>query len=90
MDLDMFVSAPVDLTGYWVSLITEDWRFRMVTPPKGRLLVGPTGLLVGPTERPWPATGRHVGSGTRRGGGGGLQGIPVRRRASRRREVSRS
>ena len=27
--------APVDLTGYWVSLITEDWRFRMVTPPKG-------------------------------------------------------
>jgi hypothetical protein len=28
-------SAPVDLTGYWVSLVTEDWRFRMVTPPKG-------------------------------------------------------
>jgi hypothetical protein len=25
----------VDLTGYWVSLITEDWRFRMATPPKG-------------------------------------------------------
>jgi hypothetical protein len=25
----------VDLTGYWVSAITEDWRFRMVTPPKG-------------------------------------------------------
>jgi hypothetical protein len=28
-------SAPIDLTGYWVALITEDWRFRMVTPPKG-------------------------------------------------------
>ncbi len=28
-------AAPVDLTGYWVSAITEDWRFRMVTPPKG-------------------------------------------------------
>jgi hypothetical protein len=28
-------SAPVDLTGYWVSVVTEDWRFRMVTPPKG-------------------------------------------------------
>lgn len=27
--------APIDLTGYWVSLITEDWRFRMVTPQKG-------------------------------------------------------
>jgi hypothetical protein len=25
----------VDLTGYWVSVVTEDWRFRMVTPPKG-------------------------------------------------------
>jgi len=28
-------SAPVDLTGYWVSYVTEDWRFRMVTPRKG-------------------------------------------------------
>jgi len=29
-------SAPIDLTGYWVSVVTEDWRFRMVTPPKGQ------------------------------------------------------
>ena len=28
-------AAPEDLTGYWVSLVTEDWRFRMLTPPKG-------------------------------------------------------
>jgi len=28
-------SAPIDLTGYWVSVISEDWRFRMMTPPKG-------------------------------------------------------
>jgi hypothetical protein len=28
-------SAPIDLTGYWVSVVTEDWRFRMITPPKG-------------------------------------------------------
>ena len=27
--------APVDLTGYWVSVVTEDWRWRMKTPPKG-------------------------------------------------------
>src|SRR6188474_939587 len=27
--------APVDLTGTWVSVVTEDWRWRMVTPPKG-------------------------------------------------------
>jgi hypothetical protein len=27
--------APIDLTGYWVSVVSEDWRFRMFTPPKG-------------------------------------------------------
>ena len=27
--------APVDLTGYWVSVVTEDWRYRMMTAPKG-------------------------------------------------------
>jgi hypothetical protein len=28
-------TAPIDLTGYWVSVIDEDWRWRMLTPPKG-------------------------------------------------------
>lgn len=28
-------NAPIDLTGYWVSVIAEDWEFRMVTPDKG-------------------------------------------------------
>jgi hypothetical protein len=28
-------AAPVDLTGYWISIVTEDWRWRMVTPAKG-------------------------------------------------------
>ena len=28
-------ASPVDLTGYWVSVVSEDWRFRMVTPLKG-------------------------------------------------------
>ena len=27
--------APIDLTGYWVSIVTEDWRWRMLTPPRG-------------------------------------------------------
>lgn len=27
--------APIDLTGYWVAIVTEDWRYRMVTPQKG-------------------------------------------------------
>jgi len=26
-------AAPIDLTGVWVSVVTEDWRWRMVTPP---------------------------------------------------------
>jgi len=28
-------AAPIDLTGYWVSIVNEDWRWRMITPPKG-------------------------------------------------------
>jgi hypothetical protein len=28
-------NAPWDITGYWVSIVTEDWRFRMITPGKG-------------------------------------------------------
>ena len=28
-------AAPADLTGYWVSVVTEDWRWRMVTPLQG-------------------------------------------------------
>lgn len=28
-------AALVDLTGYWVSVVNQDWRFRMMTPPKG-------------------------------------------------------
>lgn len=27
--------APIDLTGYWVSVVTEDWYLRMITPPVG-------------------------------------------------------
>jgi len=28
-------SAPVDLTGYWIAVVSEDWRHRMATPKKG-------------------------------------------------------
>jgi hypothetical protein len=27
--------AVIDLTGYWVSVVTEDWRYRMVAPARG-------------------------------------------------------
>jgi hypothetical protein len=28
-------AGPIDITGYWVAFVTEDWRVRMVTPRKG-------------------------------------------------------
>jgi hypothetical protein len=28
-------AAPIDLTGTWEAIITEDWRWRMMTPAKG-------------------------------------------------------
>ena len=40
-------AAPIDLTGYWVSYVTENWRYRMVTPAKGeyrRIPVAPAAL----------------------------------------------
>ncbi|HVZ22972.1 MAG TPA: hypothetical protein VG871_17990, partial [Vicinamibacterales bacterium] len=27
--------APIDMTGNWVSVVTEDWRYRMIAAPKG-------------------------------------------------------
>ena len=42
-------AAPVDLTGYWVAVVTEDWRWRMVTAPKGDVAsvpLNPEGLKV--------------------------------------------
>jgi hypothetical protein len=43
-------AAQVDLTGYWVSVVSEDWRWRMITPPKGdyaNIPVNPEGRRVG-------------------------------------------
>src|SRR5947208_974881 len=43
-------AAPIDLTGYWVSIVTEDWRYRMVTPAKGDFAsvpLNPEGTRVG-------------------------------------------
>ena len=42
-------SAPIDLTGYWVSIVSEDWRFRMLTPARGDFpdfLLNPEGTKV--------------------------------------------
>src|SRR5690349_21797729 len=39
--------ALYDITGYWVSVVSEDWRYRMVTPPKGDY----TGVTLTPEGR---------------------------------------
>ena len=48
-------AAPIDLTGYWVSVISEDWRWRMVTPAKddfAGIPFTPEGRKVGDTWDP--------------------------------------
>jgi hypothetical protein len=48
-------AAAVDLTGYWVSVVTEDWRFRMMVPDKGdyqSVPMNPEGIKVADTWDP--------------------------------------
>ena len=47
--------APFDLTGNWVSVVTEDWRWRMVVPRKGdysSIPLAPEGRRVADTWDP--------------------------------------
>jgi hypothetical protein len=44
--------SPIDLTGYWVSVVSEDWRHRMGTAARGdyeSLPIGPEGRRVADT-----------------------------------------
>ena len=43
-----------DLTGYWVSVVTEDWRLRMIVPDPQRL---PDPSAQPPRPRKWPTPG---------------------------------
>ncbi len=40
--------APIDLTGYWTAVITEDWHVRMLTAPKGDFGGGAAGTIENP------------------------------------------
>ena len=40
--------APIDLTGYWTAVITEDWHVRMLTPAKGDFGSGVAGTIENP------------------------------------------
>ena len=39
------VSAPIDLTGYWTAVLTEDWHVRMLTAPRGDFGSGAPGAV---------------------------------------------
>lgn len=40
--------APIDLTGYWTAVVTEDWHVRMRTAPRGDFGVGEPGVIENP------------------------------------------
>ena len=40
--------APIDLTGYWTAVISEDWHVRMLTAPKGDFGGGIAGTIENP------------------------------------------
>jgi hypothetical protein len=67
-------TAAVDLTGYWVSIVTEDWLYRMLTPARGDYAgvpLNPEGLRVADNWE--PAT-----EGCKPYGAAGLMRIPGR------------
>src|SRR5215813_11187103 len=72
-------AAPVDFTGYWVSVVTEDWRWRMVTPIKGDFASIPLnaeGRRVGLT---WdPAKDDAAGEACRAYGAAAIMRVPTR------------
>ena len=71
--------AAIDLTGYWVSVISEDWKFRMVTPRKGvydSLTLNAEGRRVGDT---WdPAKDEAAGEQCRAYGAANIMRMPGR------------
>jgi hypothetical protein len=72
-------ASPVDLTGYWASAITEDWRFRMVTPPKGDFASVPLNADGTKAANAWdPAKDIAGGEQCRAFGAAGVMRLPVR------------
>jgi hypothetical protein len=76
-------AARADLTGQWVSLITEDWRYRMFTAPKGdtaSLPLNPNGQKA---ALAWdPARDEAAGEQCRAYGAAGIMRLPTRLRVS--------
>jgi len=72
-------AAPDDLTGYWVSVVTELWRYRMVVPDKGdfvKIPLNPEGRKVAGA---WdPAKDRASGNECKSYGAAALLQVPGR------------
>ena len=75
-------AAPVDLTGQWVSLITEDWRYRMFTPPKGDYALVPLNARAKVARRGIPAKDEAAGEQCKAYGAAGIMRMPTRLRIS--------
>ena len=71
--------APIDVTGYWVSYVTENWRYRMVTPAKGEYRRIPSSRAALPLINAWdPAADERAGNQCRSYGAGGIMSVPGR------------
>lgn len=72
-------AAPIDITGYWVALVTEDWRFRMVTAPAGDYEgLGLTAKAREIADAWDPDADLASGNACKAYGAGGLMRIPTR------------
>lgn len=72
-------AAPIDLTGYWVSLVTEDWRYRMVTPAKGDYQGVPMNAEAGKVAQAWdPAADEKAGNQCKSYGAAAIMRVPGR------------
>jgi hypothetical protein len=73
--------APIDLTGNWVAVISEDWRWRMITPARGdhpSIPMTPEALKVADS---WdPVKDEAAGEQCRSYGAPGLMRGPIRLR----------
>lgn len=75
--------SPIDLTGQWVSVVTEDWRWRMVTPPRGDVASLPVTDAARKEANAWdPARDVADGNACRAFGAGGVMRLPGRVRFS--------
>jgi hypothetical protein len=74
-----WAAAPVDLTGFWVAVISEDWRWRMVTPAKGDYASVPLTQAGKNAADTWdPAKDQAAGEQCRSYGAPGLMRAPTR------------